>query len=97
MNAEQTEYCFTALLEPAEEGGYVVVTCPSLPGLVTEGDTLEEARRMAEDAIVGYIESLLMDGRPVPVDEPKPHTPRIETILVAPRFGYRAATHAETA
>jgi predicted RNase H-like HicB family nuclease len=34
------------LFEPAEEGGYVV-TCPALPGLVTEGDTLEEARLMA--------------------------------------------------
>ena len=51
------EYSYTVLFEPAEEGGFVV-TCPSLPGLVTEGDTLEEARRMAEDAIRAYIESL---------------------------------------
>lgn len=43
-------YTFTMLFEPAEEGGYVV-TCPALPGLVTEGDTLEEARRMAGDAL----------------------------------------------
>ncbi|PYS20980.1 MAG: hypothetical protein DMF72_19225 [Acidobacteria bacterium] len=46
------------LFEPAEEGGYVV-TCPALPGLVTEGDTMEEARSMAEDALGGYLESLL--------------------------------------
>lgn len=44
------EYRDTVLFEPAEEGGFVV-TCPGLPGLVTEGDTLEEARAMAEDAI----------------------------------------------
>jgi predicted RNase H-like HicB family nuclease len=54
-------YTFTMIFEPAEEGGYVV-TCPALPGLVTEGDTLDEARRMAEDALRGYLESLGADG-----------------------------------
>jgi antitoxin HicB len=62
------EYSFTVLFEPAEEGGFVV-TCPALPGLVTEGDTLEEARAMAEDAIRGYIESLRKDHLPVPSDK----------------------------
>ena len=46
-------YSFTMLFEPAEEGGYVV-TCPAVPGLVTEGDTMEEAREMAEDALRGW-------------------------------------------
>ena len=41
------------LFEPAEEGGFVV-TCPALPGLVTEGDTIEEARQMAEDALLAF-------------------------------------------
>ena len=45
------------IIEPAEEGGYVV-TCPSLRGVVTEGETLEEARAMAADAIAGYLELL---------------------------------------
>jgi antitoxin HicB len=61
------EYNFTVFLEPAVEGGYVV-TCPALPGLVTEGDTLAEARRMARDAIQAYIESLRKDGEPIPND-----------------------------
>lgn len=61
------EYSFTVLFEPAEEGGFVV-TCPALPGLVTEGDTLEETRAMAQDAIRGYIESLRKDHLPVPSD-----------------------------
>src|SRR5450756_3146155 len=39
------EYNYTVLFEPAEEGGFVA-TCPALPGLVTEGDTLEEAREI---------------------------------------------------
>ena len=42
------EYSFTVLFEPAEEGGHVV-TCPALPGLVSEGDTLDEARENAKD------------------------------------------------
>jgi antitoxin HicB len=45
------------LFEPAEEGGYVV-TCPALPGLVTEGDTYEEAHERAVEAIEGCLESL---------------------------------------
>ena len=37
------------------------VTVPNLPGLVTEGDNLKEAREMAKDAIRCYIEALLKD------------------------------------
>jgi antitoxin HicB len=74
MEANGT-YTFTMLFEPAEEGGYVV-TCPALPGLVTEGDTMEEARRMAEDALRLYLESLLDDGRAIPSDK----SPIAETI-----------------
>ena len=61
------EHRYTVLFEPAEEGGYVV-TCPALPGLVTEGDSLDEAREMARDAIRGYLESLHKDGLPAPED-----------------------------
>jgi predicted RNase H-like HicB family nuclease len=59
------EYSYTVLFEPAEEGGFVV-TCPALPGLVTEGDTLEEARAMAQDAIRAYLESLRKDHLQIP-------------------------------
>ena len=59
---------FTVVLTPDVTGGYVV-TCPALPGLVTEGDTLDEARAMAADAIRGYLESLAKDGEPIPVDQ----------------------------
>jgi predicted RNase H-like HicB family nuclease len=37
-----------------------------LPGLVTEGNTLEEARKMAEDAIQCYIEGLKKDREEIP-------------------------------
>ena len=58
---------FTVYFDAAPEGGYTV-TCPALPGLVTEGDTLREARAMAKDAISGHLEALLLDGQPIPSD-----------------------------
>lgn len=76
------EHSFTVLFEPAEEGGYVV-TCPALPGLVTEGDTLEEAREMAKDAIRAYLESLRKDGLPIPCDKTISLEPVKETLRVA--------------
>ena len=45
------------MFEPAPEGGYVVCV-PALPGCVTAGETLEEAREMAGDAIRCYVGSL---------------------------------------
>ena len=68
MATEQTrELRYTVIFEPAEEGGYVV-TVPALPGCITEGDTLEEARANAKEAIECYLESLLKDGEPIPED-----------------------------
>lgn len=60
---------YTVVMTSDGEGGYVV-TCPTLPGLVTGGDTLEEARAMAADAIRGYIESLQKHGEPIPSEAP---------------------------
>ncbi len=45
---------FTALLEPAEEGGYVA-KCVELP-VATEGDDREEAIKNIKEAIEGYLE-----------------------------------------
>lgn len=58
---------YTVIMTPDETGGYVV-TCPALPGLVTEGDTLEEAREMAADAVRCYVEGLQKYGEAVPAD-----------------------------
>jgi antitoxin HicB len=56
---------FTAVVEPDEDGGYVV-TFPAIPDLATQGETLEEARLMAEDCLRGYLEVLRETGRPMP-------------------------------
>ena len=78
----QKEYSYTVLFELAEEGGYMV-TCPALPGLVTEGDSLEEAREMAQDAIRCYLESMQKDGLAIPRDKKRKETPIIEKVRVA--------------
>ena len=73
----------TVVFEPAEEGGYVV-TVPALPGCVTEGDTLEEARRMAQDVIVGYLECLVEDGEEIPEEVGEAVTETLSVHLSPP-------------
>ena len=59
------------LIPDLEDGGYTVEV-PSLPGCVSEGDTVEEALKNIKDAIQGYLASLEADGLPIPPeDEPR--------------------------
>jgi predicted RNase H-like HicB family nuclease len=48
---------FKVILEPSEEGGYTAVV-PSLPGCISEGDTVEEAMRNIREAIELYLEPI---------------------------------------
>jgi predicted RNase H-like HicB family nuclease len=77
------EYTYTCIFEPEPEleGGFTV-TCPALPGLVTYGATLKEARAMASEAIEGYLESLQKDGLPFPISEDEHRDTRREPITV---------------
>ena len=52
------EYQFTTLYESIEGGGYQVVV-PSLPGLITYGRNLQEAKEMARGAINCHVKGLL--------------------------------------
>ena len=64
------EYEYTVIFEPAEEGGWLAHV-PALNGLTTQGETLEEAEAMAEDAIKCYLETLRKNNLPIPKDEVK--------------------------
>ena len=66
---KQTVSGYTTIFDPNENAGYTV-TVPALPGLVTEGDTLKEARYMAADAIQCYLESLAKDLAKAGIDDP---------------------------
>ena len=61
------EYGYIVIYEQLLEGGYQVIV-PALPGIVTYGRTLEEAREMAEDAIRCHLRALLKDGEDIPED-----------------------------
>ena len=59
---------YNVLLRPEPEGGFTAIV-PALPGCVTHGRTLAEAKKMAKDAIAAYIESLNKHGDPIPTDD----------------------------
>ena len=58
---------YKVLVEPQKEGGYTV-TVPSLPGCISEGDTLAETLENIKDAIEGYLEVLAKHSRPIPLE-----------------------------
>ena len=58
------KFAYSVVLEPAEEGGFIVHV-PALPEVCTEGDTEAEALAMAKDAIELVIASRIERGEPV--------------------------------
>jgi predicted RNase H-like HicB family nuclease len=49
-----------------DEDGYIVVSCPALPGCHSQGRTKEEAITNVREAIQGYIASMRKHGEPIP-------------------------------
>ena len=58
---------YNVIFRPEPEGGFTVIV-PSLPGCVSYGKDLEKAKKMATDAIKGYIASLKKHKEPIPSD-----------------------------
>ncbi|MEW6286340.1 MAG: type II toxin-antitoxin system HicB family antitoxin [Chloroflexota bacterium] len=76
-------YKLPLVLEPQPEGGYVV-TCPLLPELITEGETVQDALQNANDALAAIVEALKELHRPLPpvLQPANENTPLwIETVL----------------
>jgi len=57
------------LIPDLETNGYTVEV-PSLPGCVSEGETVEEALANIKEAIDLHIESMIARGEDVPNDSP---------------------------
>jgi predicted RNase H-like HicB family nuclease/DNA-binding XRE family transcriptional regulator len=51
---------------PEAEGGFSVQGMAPLTGVITQGDSLDEARHHAREALTVMLEGLLDDGDPVP-------------------------------
>lgn len=52
----QSVYKLPQLLEPQPEGGYTI-TCPLLPSLITEADSLDQVIPTGADALAALIEA----------------------------------------
>lgn len=61
-----TIYKLPLVLELQPEGGYTV-TCPLMPELITEGDSVQEALANVNDALLAIIEAFTDMGRPLPL------------------------------
>jgi len=68
---------YVALLRKDPQSDYGV-DFPDFPGCVTVGETLDEARRMAEEALSFHVEGLLDDG----VDLPEPRS--LDSVMADP-------------
>lgn len=58
---------YNLIFRPEPEGGFTVIV-PTLPGCISYGKTLEDARKNAVDAIGGYVASLRKHKEPIPSD-----------------------------
>lgn len=77
-----SEYGYRVIYEPLTEGGFQVIV-PALPGIVTYGRSIEEAREMASDAIACHLQGLLKDNEEIPIDPFTSETPIIEELKIA--------------
>ncbi|HUZ80291.1 MAG TPA: type II toxin-antitoxin system HicB family antitoxin [Thermoplasmata archaeon] len=53
-----------------DEGGFFVAQSEELPGCISQGKTLEEARRNFAEALEGYLETLAKEGGVPPAPAP---------------------------
>lgn len=66
MKSQELNYTVVYQKEP--EGGYTVIV-PSLAGCVTYGKNLDEAKKMAKEAIELYLESLKEHNEEIPTQK----------------------------
>lgn len=61
--------------------------CPTL-GVADDGDTVEEAIKNVREAIKAFVQSLIKDKQPVPVDNPEKDIVTTTQINVRGRFQF---------
>lgn len=73
----QLSYSYPAIFEPVKEGGFVV-TFRDVPEAITQGETMEEAKVYALDALITGADFYQEDGRPFP----EPSEPQEGEVLI---------------
>jgi predicted RNase H-like HicB family nuclease len=79
---------YPALFEPSEEGGFVV-TFPDFDWGITQGETEQDARQMALDALRTMIREQIRQGKVLPTpSHPRGRKIRMIRLPVLPRLRY---------
>lgn len=86
---------YTVLLVPDSTLGGYTVEVPSLPGVVTEGDTREQTLLNAREAIELFLDDMQADGEAVPI-ESDGGRPELATVDVNRSGSDSDDAHAET-
>ncbi len=60
-------FTYRVIIEPDDK--YFHAYAPALKGCHTFGKTIAEAKENIHEAILAYVESLIMDGEKVPADD----------------------------
>ena len=80
---------YRIIVEPDQQTGTgkigYTALCPTL-GVADDGDTIEEAIKNVRNAIKVYVESLITDKLPVPIDQPEKYLVTIAQININGRF-----------
>ena len=72
---------YVCTFRPDPEGGYAV-RCSAFPELVSHGDTLEEARAAAREALELCMEARRDEGYSIPASDSEPRTTVKEIVGV---------------
>ena len=81
-------FVFNAVFEPGAKRG-IVVSFPDVPGAITQGTDMAEARAMAEEALGMALLTYPLRGMPLP--KAKPRGRGMEPIGVAPDVAAKLA------
>lgn len=71
---------FTVVLQPEEEGGFTV-TCPAIPGCVSQGEDLEDALESVREAILLCLGLWREEGLPEPEENAEMVIQEIAEVL----------------
>lgn len=67
---------YAIVIETAPGSSNYSAYVPDLPGCITTGKTIEEVKRLMQEAIEFHIEGMREDGLPIP--EPSTHVAEVE-------------------
>ena len=79
-NGMEKRLTYTVNIERDEDGIYIV-SVPSLPGCLTQGKTFDDAMKMAQEAIVAFITTLVRRGKKIPTEKSNMVSPFAVSII----------------